>query len=138
MADRRDLLDSLLRHGERPISSVPPALPGERARSLEEMADDLARALRPPVKVSPSSARRAELNRGVLCRYRAMCDYVLSHGWSWRRIAREAECTVEHVQACYDGSRNVPGWLLEAFPAEAQGEAIRVHIDQVRCARKAG
>jgi hypothetical protein len=104
--------------------SLPPSV-----RTLELQ---LASVLRPPVKASPSVSRRACLNASVQCRFRAMCDYALAHGWSWRRIAREAECTVQHVQECYRGSRNVPGWLCEVFPPEAQAEAVRLHIEQLR------
>lgn len=106
---------------------------GTFSRSVvDELIDSLAVAIRPPVKVTPARSHRATLNATVLCRYRAMVDFVLAHGWSWREIARQAECPVQHVQDCYDGRRNVPGWLLEAFPPEAQAEAVRLHIEQIR------
>lgn len=136
---RGDLIDALLSHPPASArqSGIPAPRPSVRVvpKSLDELAADLSVALRPPAKVSPARSRRRALNEGALCRYRAMVDYVRARGWSWRKIAREAECTVEHVQACYEGHRNVPGWLLEAFPADAQTEAVRLHIEQLRKVR---
>jgi hypothetical protein len=132
----RDMIDALL--SEHPPASerqsgIPPVQDRGPAKSLDDLAADLNLALRPPVKVSPSVSRRRALNATALRRYHAMVDHVRSvHGWSWRKIAREAACTVEFVQATYRGERNVPGWLLDAFPPDAQAEAVRVHIEQLR------
>lgn len=101
----------------------------DRVSALEA---ELALVLRPPVKVSPASSRRSALNVPALEKYRAMCEHVVAAGWSWRRIAREAECTVQFVTEVYAGRRYVPGWLLESFPQDAQAVAVQVAISHLR------
>jgi hypothetical protein len=137
----RDLIDDLL--ASLPPSSdresgIPPARVkgGERAKppSLEELASGLER-IRPLAKTTPTASKRDQQNADALERYRRACDVVIARGWSWRQIARVAECTLTMVQACYAGHRYVPCWLLDSFPEDIQREIAHVRLQQL--ARKA-
>jgi hypothetical protein len=97
--------------------------------SVADLLADLGAAIRPPVKVA---SRRDAWSKSATCRFRAVIDYAIAHGHSFRSLARDAECTVRHVLDCYEGRRNVPAWLFEAMPADARAEGVRVEIESLR------
>lgn len=125
-----DLVDELVR--DKPTSGIPPALPGERHRSLEEMGEQLACVARPLAKAKPERLPRAEQNAQALARYQKAIDFLMrEHRWSWRKIARHLRCTVTTVQAVYKGHRYVPSWMLDGLPREARAEAARIEFQQI-------
>lgn len=130
---RDPMLESLLRDPapERPISSVPPALPGERHRSLDEMAADLEALRRPIAKVTPERARRQALNAAALERFRFAIDELVNMGWSRDRIARHLGCAQTTVDDVYDGNRLVSAWMLDALP-DVQVLIAQKRIEQLK------
>lgn len=97
--------------------------------SESELRAALAAVLRPPVKVR---TRRDDWSRSATCRFRAVIDFAIAQGHSWRSLARDAECTVRHLIDCYEARRNVPAWLFDAMPSDARAEGVRVEIEQLR------
>ena len=96
---------------------------------LDDLVTELAGAIRPPVK---TCSRRDNFARAANCRFRAVVDYAVAHGESFRSLARMADCTVRHLIDCYDGRRNVPAWMFDAMPADARAEGVRVEIESLR------
>lgn len=102
---------------------------GTHKLDVDALVSQLAGAIRPPAKaVRPRDAYA----KRATCRFRAVVDYALAQGQSFRSLARAAECTVRHLIDCYDGRRNVPAWMFDAMPADARAEGIRVEIEQLR------
>lgn len=96
---------------------------------IDGLLDELAAATRPPVKVR---SLRDEFARSANCRFRAVVDYAMAQGASFRSLARRADCTVRHLIDCYEGRRNVPAWLFDAMPCDARAEGVRVEIQSLR------
>jgi hypothetical protein len=97
------------------------------ARALHAELDAV---IRPPAKAGTDP--RAAWDARARSKLRAMIDFAIAHGWSWRALARELRCTVRHLQDTYDGKRRVPAWMLEGLPEETHEQAIRVWIEQLR------
>ena len=96
---------------------------------IDELVTQLAGAIRPPVK---TCSRRDSFARAANCRFRAVVDYAVGHGASFRALARLADCTVRHFIDCYEGRRNVPAWMFDAMPSDARAEGVRVEIESLR------
>lgn len=103
-----------------------------RTSGIHALEDELASLARPPVKALRDE--RTAYRESATCRFRAMVDAACANGWTLRKLARASHCTVRHICDCYDGKRNVPGWLLEALPREAQIEGTRVTLAKLRSA----
>lgn len=96
---------------------------------VDELLAELGVAIRPPAKVRDPRAAWDERSRSKL---RAMVDFAIANGWSWRALSRELGCTVRHLQDVYEAKRRVPGWMLEGLPQETHEQAIRIWIEQLR------
>jgi hypothetical protein len=96
---------------------------------VDKLLEDLVGAIRPPVK---ACSRRDDFAQRANCRFRAVVDYAVAQGASFRSLARAADCTVRHLIDCYDGRRNVPAWMFEAMPKDARAEGVRVEIETLR------
>lgn len=112
---RDPLLDSLLVRDGKPTSSVPPKRPGERHRSLEEMARELEASALPSAKPGPVKAWRLAANEPARTRFVAAVDQLDALGWSWERIGALLGCTKQHVMGLYHGSSCVPAYMLDTL-----------------------
>jgi hypothetical protein len=99
--------------------------------NVRDLSAALDAAIRPPAKCRAVDRRVAwdESARGKL---RAMVDYAIANGWTWRSLSRELGCTLRHLQDVYEGARRVPAWMIEGLPTETHEQAIRVWIEQLR------
>lgn len=144
------LLDSLLEK-RRPVSSLPPARPGERARSLEEMADELSvpslgelaagleARQRPGIaKTTPGALPRSRENAEAHTRYIAAVDELRRHGWSWDRLARYLNLTKTHVIGIYHGHRYVTAWVLDEMDKLPDLDVLPTRLRLVQVNKRMG
>lgn len=97
----------------------------------EQLAEELALAIRPPAKCIRLDPRAAWDER-ARSKLRAMVDAAVASGTSWRELSRGLGCTLRHLQDVYEGNRRVPAWMLEGLPEDTHEHAIRIWIAQLR------
>lgn len=100
-----------------------------RIDRADELLAELGAVIRPPAKVR---SLRDAFRDSATSRFRAVVNYAIANGHSFRSLARRAECTVRHLIDCYDGRRNVPAWMFDAMPSDARAEGVRVEIQSLR------
>lgn len=96
---------------------------------VDDLLAELGVAIRPPAK---TSSKRDAYCDAAKSRFRAVIDYAVAQGATFRGLARMADCSVRHLIDCYEGRRNVPAWMFEAMPSDARAEGVRVEIATLR------
>ncbi len=118
---RNDLIDTLLHPATRqPVSSVPPAFPGDRSRSLEEMGAELrARAAIGLRKCGSSSPDERPSKKRAKRAY----EHAVEASGGASAVARESVCDESAVRLRVEHPKRHPQ-LAHCYELAAAGMAI--------------